>query len=149
MKPYEPTEEDCKQYAQKVAKTLVERKYKNGSSKDTRRDSTPQEAKAIESIIYGSLLGYRYHGLHTTDPNAAMEIIANTAEYILLANKEIYETDEDQGHINTYDTIYRPIMEFDPVQERYIQICQDNFEERKQARQIKKANNQNKENQND
>ena len=87
--------------AHKAAQTISIRSYDNGSSKDTRRNSTSDEATIIENCIYGALL--------TIKSNATIEAqkpAMDTAEMI---------ADLSISNINGYDSVYNPVL----------RICED------------------------
>jgi hypothetical protein len=95
------TEQELKAYAEMKAETIVIRTYKNGNSDDERRDSTPEEKKIIESVIYGGLLAIR-SGVDKQSVKHACEYIGN------IFMKDIVT----EGEMNGYDSIYNPIGEF-------------------------------------
>ena len=87
--------------AHKAAQTISIRSYDNGSSKDTRRNSTPDEATIIENCIYGALL--------TIKSNATIEAqkpAMDAAEMI---------ADLSISNLNGYDSVYNPVL----------RICED------------------------
>ena len=90
-----------KNEARKAAQTLSIRSYDNGSSKDTRRNSTPDEANVITNCIYGALL--------TIKSNATIEAqkpAMDAAEMI---------ADLSIPNLNGYDSVYDPVR----------RICED------------------------
>jgi len=91
------TEQAAKEYAEKTAETVVIRKFKDGDSSDTRRNSTEAEKAIIERAIFAALLSIR----GGYEPQSAKA----TAEFFILFNS-------GETHINTYDSIYLPINEF-------------------------------------
>lgn len=79
------------------------RTYIDGSSHDEQDFSTDEERKALEAIMTGALNSLNY-GFNTVDEVGA---ILNTAEFIFM---RFFPTKEEEPHINTYDTIYSPLM---------------------------------------
>lgn len=99
---YRPTEEELKAYATMKAETIVIRSYDTkGNSSDDRRDTTPEEKKIIESVIFGGLLAIR-SGSDKQSVKHACEYVGN-----LLMKDIIHE-----GQMNGYDSIYNPIGEY-------------------------------------
>lgn len=82
------------EYAECQASTITIRSYVNGNSKDITRNSTEEEKKILKSIIVGALSAIK-SGI---DKQIAMDV----AEYIAIHSFD--ETEE--GHCNTYDSIY-------------------------------------------
>ena len=92
------TEQELKEYAQEQSKTIVIRTYTNGNSKDEKRKATKPERKIIESIIFGGLLAI--------NSGANVQSVADASEYI--GNLQIPE-------MNSYDTIYNPIKDYQKI----------------------------------
>lgn len=95
------TEQELREYADKVAETIVIRTYTNGNSSDDRRETTAVEKQIISSIIYGGLLAIR--------SGADKSSVMHTCEYIGNIQMRGVVTD---GSMNGYDTIYCPIGNF-------------------------------------
>jgi hypothetical protein len=100
-----PTEQELRAYAEMKAETIVIRtwsgkEYKSNSS-DDRRDTTLEEKKIIESVIFGGLLAIR-SGADKSSVKHACEYIGN----ILMEGKIT------EGRMNGYDSIYNPIGEY-------------------------------------
>ncbi len=89
------SEKELKEYAQQVGKEIVIRKYINGNSEDTRRQTNKEESKLIASVVYGSLLAI--------NQKADLQSVADAAEYII---RQLLP------EVNGYDTIYLPIKEY-------------------------------------
>ena len=89
------TEQELKTYAQEKSCTVLIRARHDGSCGDCRRQTTKQEAKIIESAIFGALLAIR----SGSDVQAAKD----TAEYI---------ADLLIPGVNGYISVYQPIGDF-------------------------------------
>lgn len=98
------TEQELREYADKVAETIVIRTYTNGNSSDDRRETTAVEKQIISSIIYGGLLAIR--------SGADEKSVADACEYIGNIQMRNVVTD-GIGEMNGYDSVYRPIRDFD------------------------------------
>jgi len=97
------TEQEIREYAEKQAETIVIRTYdEKGNSNDDRRASTEDEKRILFSIIYGGLLAIR--------SGADEKSVAAACEYIGYIQMRNVVTD---GRMNGYDSIYRPIRDFD------------------------------------
>jgi len=97
------TEQDLREYAEKQAETIVIRTYdERGNSNDERRTSTEAEKQIIFSIIYGGLLAI-WSG-------ADEKSVADACEYIGNIQMRNVVT---VGEMNGYDSVYRPIRDFD------------------------------------
>ena len=83
-----------KELAAKIAETIVIRDYVNGSSRDTRRESTPKEKQVIANIANAALTAYGYR-------NGDIDGILDMAEFSLMNFLGF--------NVNTYDTIYIPL----------------------------------------
>lgn len=79
------------------------RTYIDGSSHDEQDFSTDEECEALEAVMTGALNSLNY-GYNTLDEVGA---ILNTAEFIFM---RFFPTKGEEPHINTYDTIYSPLM---------------------------------------
>ena len=96
------TEQEIREYAEKQAETIVVRTYDGGSSNDDRRASTEAEKQIISSIIYGGLLAIR--------SGADAQSVADACEYIgNIQMRNVVKV----GRMNGYDSVYRPIRDFD------------------------------------
>lgn len=104
------TTEELKEYAAETARSIVIRYTVNGNSDDRRRDTTPEEADAIERIIYGALLNIRY--------GRDIQATADAAEFIGMQFLPGAGSSCDEPHTNTYDTIYLPIKRWARLQEQ-------------------------------
>lgn len=93
------SEKELKEYAQQVGKEIVIRKYINGNSEDTRRQTNKEESKLIASVVYGSLLAIN----QKADLQSDLQSVADAAEYII---RQLLP------EVNGYDTIYLPIKEY-------------------------------------
>ena len=91
------TDQAAKEFSRKTAETVVIRKYKDGNSTDTRRNSKKTERFMVERAIYAALLSIR----GGYEPQSAKA----TAEFFILYNS-------GETHINTYDSVYIPIDNF-------------------------------------
>ena len=96
------TEQELREYAEKQAETIVIRTYDEGNSNDVRRASTEAEKRILSSIIYGGLLAIR--------SGADEKSVADACEYIGNIQMRNVVT---VGEMNGYDSIYRPIRDFD------------------------------------
>ena len=97
------TDQELREYAEKQAETIVIRTYdERGNSNDERRTSTEAEKQIISSIIYGGLLAIR--------SGADEKSVADACEYIGYIQMRNVVAD---GKMNGYDSIYRPIRDFD------------------------------------
>lgn len=95
-------ETDIKSYAEKTAKTAVERSWRNGNSKDTRRRATAKERQIVSGLIASALMA-----ASDSDWESAHGA-ADCAEYALM-----YLLPEKDGkRLNGYDTVYIPVMEY-------------------------------------
>ena len=85
-------------YATEKAESLVIRTYTTaGSSVDTRRDSTPDEKRILSALIAGGLRQICYNGgKYASDIAGSLEFAAMP----LIKD------------INTYDSVYRPMLKF-------------------------------------
>ena len=79
------------------------RTYIKGTSHDEQDFSTDEEREALEAIMTGALNSLNF-GVNTLDEVGA---ILNTAEFIFM---RFFPTKNEEPHINTYDTIYSPLM---------------------------------------
>jgi len=97
------TDQELRFYAEKQAETIVIRTYdERGNSNDDRRASTEAEKQIISSIIYGGLLAIR--------SGADEKSVADACEYIgNIQMRNVVKV----GRMNGYDSIYRPIRDFD------------------------------------
>jgi hypothetical protein len=91
------SENEAKEYAKNISKTVVIRSFENGSSDDNRRESTAAEAELVERAIAAALVAIRA-GYNADSAKA-------TAEFFILHNS-------GETHINTYDSVYIPINDF-------------------------------------
>lgn len=98
------TTDELKDYAAESARSIVIRHIVNGNSDDCRRDTTPEEAKTIERIIYGALLNIR--------SGRDIQATASAAEFIGMQFLPGAGGAYDEPHTNTYDTIYLPIKKW-------------------------------------
>jgi len=97
------TEQELREYAEKQAETIVIRTYDAiGNSNDDRRTSTEAEKRILSSIIYGGLLAIR--------SGADEKSVADACEYIGYIQMRNVVT---VGRMNGYDSVYRPIRDFD------------------------------------
>ena len=97
------TEQELREYAEKQAEAIVIRTYDEiGNSNDERRTSTEAEKQIISSIIYGGLLAI-WSG-------ADEKSVADACEYIGNIQMRNVVT---VGRMNGYDSVYRPIRDFD------------------------------------
>ena len=97
------TEQELREYAEKQAETIVIRSYdERGNSNDERRASTEAEKRILSSIIYGGLLAIR--------SGADEQSVADACEYI--GNIQMRNVVKE-GRMNGYDSVYRPIRDFD------------------------------------
>ena len=85
-------ENQLKEISRDIAGSIVIRDYVNGNSRDTRRETTPEEKEIISKIAYGAMVSYGYGG--------QIDAVLNTTEFIL--HQFIPEA-------NGYDTIYIPL----------------------------------------
>ena len=106
------TSEELKEYAAEAARSIVIRFTVNGNSDDRRRDTTPEEADAIERIIYGALLNIRY--------GRDIQATADAAEFIGMQFLPGADSGYDDPHTNIYDTIYLPIRKWARLQQQRI-----------------------------
>lgn len=99
------TEQEIREYAEQQAETIVIRTYDEiGTSNDERRASTEAEKRILSSIIYGGLLAIR--------SGADARSVADACEYI--GNIQMRNVvPETVGRMNGYDSVYRPIRDFD------------------------------------
>jgi len=99
------TEQEIREYAEQQAETIVIRTYdEKGNSNDDRRAAAEDEKRILFSIIYGGLLAIR--------SGADEQSVADACEYIgciLMRNVNVVK----EGRMNGYDSIYRPIRDFD------------------------------------
>ncbi len=70
----------------------------SGSSEDTPRGTTPEEAKIIFNAAYGALLAINWNREHPE----TFQAIRDTAEFIVRLSFNDF-------HCNAYDTIYIPL----------------------------------------
>lgn len=96
------TEQELREYAEQQAETIVIRTYDDKGSNDDRRTSTEAEKRILSSIIYGGLLAIR--------SGADAQSVADACEYIGNIQMRNVVT---VGRMNGYDSIYRPIRDFD------------------------------------
>lgn len=81
--------------ARDIAGSIVIREYINGNSRDTRRETTPEEKTIIKNIARAAMVSYGFcSGINT------IGTILNTAEFVLM---------QFLPEANTYDTIYIPL----------------------------------------
>ena len=93
------TEQEAKEYAESVSKTITIRTYDNGSSNDTTRKSTKKEKEILTNIIYGALLTIKNHNLGGIAIQAAKDTAEFTADLMIPG-------------INGYLSVYNKIGEF-------------------------------------
>lgn len=86
--------ENIKEYADCESATITIRTYKDGSSKDTARNSTPEEKKIIQGILIGAL--------EAIEAGKDKQTVMDAAEYIGLNLLKA-------SGANTYDSIYNKI----------------------------------------
>lgn len=86
-------ENQLKEIARDIAGSVVIRDYVDGSSHDTRRETTHQEKEIIRNIAYGAMLAYSFR-MHE------IEGILDMAEFTLR---------QFIPNCNCYDTIYIPL----------------------------------------
>lgn len=101
-------ESEIREYARKAAETVSVRTYDNGTSSDTRRSATHDEAYIIENLIVMAISAAKYN---TTNGHWMPDNIceaASTAEYGLLT----FFPGTEEAHINSYDTVFRPILQW-------------------------------------
>lgn len=97
--------DEMREYVKETVKTVVERSYRNGSSNDVRRPSTPQEAEILEKIIYGALESLLFGG--------EVQTVCDTAEFIGMMFLPCSAGPEcNKTHLNSCDTIYWPIKKW-------------------------------------
>lgn len=97
------TEQELREYAEKQAETIVIRTYDEiGNSNDERRRTSEAEKRILASIIYGGLLAIR--------SGADEQSVADACEYIGFIQMRNVVT---VGRMNGYDSVYRPIRDFD------------------------------------
>jgi very-short-patch-repair endonuclease len=101
------TQERCK-IADEISKTIVVRDYINGSSRDTRRETTEKERKILYNVVLAALNTLNYTA---ADENGVYDIkthaILNTAEYMFM--RFINDPVDGNAHANSYDSIYNPL----------------------------------------
>lgn len=93
------TEEERHAIADKIAQSIVIRTYNNGSSCDTRRETTAEEQRAIYNVANGALSSLQWGADTMQDPRLERSII-DTAEFII---------NQFLPDCNGYDTIYIPL----------------------------------------
>jgi len=93
------TEQEAKEYAESVSKTIAIRTYDNGSSNDTTRKSTKKEKEILTNIIYGALLAIKNHNLGGIAVQAAKDTAEFTADLMIPG-------------INGYLSVYNKIGDF-------------------------------------
>lgn len=103
------TQERCK-IADEISKTIVVRDYINGSSRDTRRETTEEERKILRNVALAALNSLNYTA---ADENGVYDIkthaILNTTEYMFMRFiTECFPIDGN-AHANSYDSIYIPL----------------------------------------
>lgn len=96
------SESVLEKYANEISKTVVIRTEHKGCSLDTRRRTTPEEQTIIKNLIFAALLA--------VNSGADKRSAADTAE--LAVNLFLRKTNGVNG-VNGYDSVFRPIMEFD------------------------------------
>lgn len=83
-----------REIARDIAGSVVIRTYVDGNSKDTRRETTPEEKEIIRNVAYAAMIAY----LHRTETD--INAILDMAEFTLMQFIE---------NVNTYDSIYIPL----------------------------------------
>ena len=92
-------EAELKAIAAKISDTIMIRSYVNGSSNETRRQTTDQERQIIYNLAFGALLGLNW-GDDCRSSRLAEQKIIDSAEFMV--GQFIPEC-------NGYDTIYIPL----------------------------------------
>jgi len=98
---YTYTEEDIRKYSEEHSMYVVERSFENGRSEDIKREATEEERRLVFLAIAGALSAIR-NGYDRRS-------VASAAEYFLIWSNP---GAADETHINTYDTIYNPVLDF-------------------------------------
>ena len=98
---YAYTEEDIRKYSEEHSLYVVERFFERGRSEDIRREATEEERRLVFLAIAGALSAIR----NGYDRHSA----ASAAEYFIIWNNP---GPADEAHINTYDTVYNPVLDF-------------------------------------
>ena len=105
MIKYKYTDHDAMEYAKQIRETVVFRSYKDGNSRDERRQSTGDEAYLIMTTVYAALLAIK----NGYDERSVMAM----AEFIIHVNQgQRHTLDQEEGHINAYDSVFTPISTF-------------------------------------
>ena len=82
----------------------IRRTYVEGTSYDNEDFSTDEERTVLENIMRGVVSEMSF-GAHT---RSEIESMLNTAEFIFM---KFFPSKESEEHINTYDTIYGPLLQ--------------------------------------
>ena len=96
-------ESELKELAKKISESIVIRTEVDGTSKDTRRETTSLEKKILHRILYAALLAMNEALLNCRDEkeyNTAACAIVNAAEYT---------TKQFITECNGYLTVYIPL----------------------------------------
>ena len=104
------SDDEVRNAAEEISKTISIRRYENGSSVDERRFTTKVERDVLYNIAYGAISALnRETCLNENDHyGKATHSALSTAEHIFCA---FFGTDNGDGtHANSYDSIYSPLM---------------------------------------
>lgn len=104
------SDDEIRNAAEKISKTISIRRYENGSSVDERRATTKVERDILYNIAYGAISALNREACLKEDDHfgKATQSVLSTAEYIFCA---FFGTDNGDGtHANSYDSIYSPLM---------------------------------------
>jgi len=106
--PYKFSNSEAAEFATKTSKTVTVRNYDNGNSNDQQRYSTEHEEQRIYIAIMAALLAI--------NNGSEVKSTIDTTEYMILCDPSLdlpnQQSDLDEDHINTYDTIELPIRAF-------------------------------------
>lgn len=95
------SEAEMREQADALAQTMVVREYDDGSSKDTRRETTQEEQAALSDIFYSAMMTLDWHAKDLT--RESIQAIKDMAEF----NCHLAIP-----YANGYDTVYNPLGKY-------------------------------------
>lgn len=91
------TAEELKEISNDIAKTIVIRSYKNGSSSDDQREATLPEREILSKLIYAAFVAYGYR---SKENGGSLDAVLDMAEFA--CHQFLPEA-------NAYDSLYTPV----------------------------------------
>ena len=93
------TSNDLKEIADEISNEIVVRSYKDGTSYDGRRNSTPEEKNIIYKILFAAMVSYGYRN---ETNGGSIDAVLDMAEFTC---------HQFLPEVNAYDSIYLPLRE--------------------------------------